>query len=54
VHLPSNVVIQETPGGAVVAALDPADDVDVSDASGEVIELAREALGRVLTIVRNG
>jgi uncharacterized protein (DUF302 family) len=54
VHLPSNVVIQETPDGAVVAALDPADDVAGSDASDEVIELAREALGRVLTIVRSG
>jgi uncharacterized protein (DUF302 family) len=54
VHLPSNVVIQETPDGAVVAALDPADDVAVSDASSDVIELAREALGRVLTIVRSG
>jgi uncharacterized protein (DUF302 family) len=54
VHLPSNVVVQETPGGAVVAALDPAEDVEVSDASDELIELARDALGRVLTIVRNG
>jgi uncharacterized protein (DUF302 family) len=54
VHLPSNVVVQETPDGAIVAALDPAEDVAVSDASDEVIELAREALGRVLTIVGNG
>ena len=54
VHLPSNVVVQETPDGAIVAALDPGDDVDASDASDEVIELAREALGRVLTIVRSG
>jgi hypothetical protein len=52
VHLPSNVVVQEMSDVALVAALDPADNVEVSESSNEVIELARQALGRVLTIVR--
>jgi uncharacterized protein (DUF302 family) len=51
VHLPSNVVIQETPAAAIVAALDPADDVESSETSGEIIDLARAALGRVLARV---
>jgi uncharacterized protein (DUF302 family) len=54
VHLPSNVVVQEIGDAAVVAALDPADNVEPSESSDEVIELAREALGRVLAIVRAG
>ena len=54
VHLPSNVVVQETPGGAVVAALDPADNIEASDASDELVDLARDALGRVLSMVRVG
>lgn len=55
VHLPSNVVVQETSGAAIVAALDPADNIDAAAASSErVVELAREALGRVLTTVRTG
>jgi uncharacterized protein (DUF302 family) len=51
VHLPSNVVVQETEDGAVVAALDPADNIEASEASNEIVELAREALGRVLSTV---
>jgi uncharacterized protein (DUF302 family) len=54
VHLPSNVVVQETAEGAVVAALDPADDIEASDASEQVLDLARDALGRVLAMVRVG
>jgi uncharacterized protein (DUF302 family) len=53
VHLPSNVVVQEMAEGAVVAALDPADNIEASDASDQVVELAREALGRVLATVRS-
>lgn len=52
VHLPCNVVVQESGSSATVAALDPADDVDYSDAtSGQVIEAARDALNRVLVKV---
>jgi uncharacterized protein (DUF302 family) len=54
VHLPSNIVVQETDAGALVAALDPADDVEISEASDETISLARAALGRVLDTVRTG
>jgi uncharacterized protein (DUF302 family) len=54
VHLPSNVVVQETPDGAVVAALDPADNIEASEASDEIVGSAREALGRVLSIIRTG
>ena len=51
VHLPSNVVVQETDSGAVVAVLDPADNVEPSESSGAVVEIAREAIERVLTTV---
>lgn len=52
VHLPCNVVIQETGSSAIVAALDPADDADVSDPGTEqVTDAARDALNRVLSIV---
>jgi uncharacterized protein (DUF302 family) len=53
VHLPCNVVVQETPEArAVVAALDPADSVDPADESSLLIaDAARDALGRVLTRV---
>ncbi|MEA2506617.1 MAG: hypothetical protein QOH48_1235 [Actinomycetota bacterium] len=54
VHLPSNVVVHETGAGAIVAALDPADNVEVAEAADETVELARAALGRVLDMVRTG
>ncbi len=51
VHLPSNVVIQETPATAIVAALDPADNLQSPETSTEIIEVARAALARVLSRV---
>ena len=49
VHIPCNVVVQEAGDGAIVAALDPASEGDVSD-DGFVTAsaAAREALGRAL------
>ena len=52
VHLSSNVVVQEMERGAVVAALDPADDLEASGSSPEAVDVARAALGRVLTSVQ--
>ncbi len=53
VHLPCNMVVQETGSSAMVAALDPADTVeDVDAASAAVVDEARAALGRVLDKVR--
>lgn len=50
VHLPCNLVIQETDGGAVIAALDPVDVLEPADPqSVEATDQARIALGRVLT-----
>jgi uncharacterized protein (DUF302 family) len=55
VHLPCNVVVQESGSGALVAALDPADAAEVpADGGGEpgaVLEEARVALARVLQMV---
>lgn len=51
VHLASNVVVQEMDDAAMVAALDPADDLEASGSSPQAVELAREALGRVLASV---
>jgi uncharacterized protein (DUF302 family) len=48
VHLPINFVIQEVPPGAVVAALDPEETVDINETSPELIEQARAALVRAL------
>lgn len=48
VHLPCNIVVQETGGSAVVAALDPEDAVEVGGADPALARDAREALGRVL------
>lgn len=51
-HLPCNVVIQETGSSALVAALDPADEVDASDPDTErAADAARTALNRVLDTV---
>lgn len=49
VHVPCNVVVQESDGAAIVAALDPADDADPND-SGQVdiAQGARTALRGVL------
>ena len=49
VHLPCNVVIQETGSSAVVAALDPADDVETQDNDTRATaDEARRALSNVL------
>jgi uncharacterized protein (DUF302 family) len=55
VHLPCNLVVQEVDSGAVVAALDPVDAIEMPpDAPDETVTLAREALGRVLQKVAGG
>jgi uncharacterized protein (DUF302 family) len=51
VHLPCNLVVQESAGAAVVAALDPRDTVEEGTVPEDVVASAREALGRVLTKV---
>lgn len=58
VHLPCNVVVQETGSAALVAALDPADAVAGGDpaaagapSSGAVVEEARGAVARMLQMV---
>jgi uncharacterized protein (DUF302 family) len=49
VHLPCNVVVQETGATAIVAALDPADTVNGSDpVADEIVTAARDALKRAL------
>lgn len=48
VHLPCNVVVQERGPSAIVAALDPADAVEIGAAPEEITDAARVALGRVL------
>ena len=49
VHLPCNLVVQETGSSALVAALDPSDDTDVSEApASDDADDARQALARVL------
>lgn len=55
VHLPCNVVVQESGASALVAALDPADTAEIPDDAGAapvaVLEEARGALTRVLRMV---
>ncbi|MDQ4124332.1 MAG: DUF302 domain-containing protein [Actinomycetota bacterium] len=55
VHLPCNVVVQESGAAALVAALDPADTAEVpADGGGDagaVLEEARGALTKVLRMV---
>src|ERR671918_2363277 len=51
VHLPCNLVVQESAGAAVVAALDPRDTVEEGTVPDDIVASAREALGRVLTKV---
>lgn len=49
VHLPCNLVVQETGDTAMVAALDPVDALEPSEPiSLEITETARAALSRVL------
>lgn len=49
IHLPCNVVVHETPSGALVAALDPRETTEVGpNVSEAVVEQAREAIGRML------
>jgi uncharacterized protein (DUF302 family) len=49
VHLPCNVVVQESGDSAIVAALDPADTVEASgQEDARLTDDARAALGRVL------
>ena len=49
VHVPCNIVVQESDGAAIVAALDPEDDADPAD-PGQVVtaQVARTALRDVL------
>jgi uncharacterized protein (DUF302 family) len=50
VHLPCNLVVQETGDSAIVAALDPVDVLEPADeASIQATESARSALTKVLT-----
>ncbi|HEX2057403.1 MAG TPA: DUF302 domain-containing protein [Actinomycetota bacterium] len=53
VHLPCNVVVQESGPGALVAALDPADTIEAPEEAspGAVVEEARGALARVLRAI---
>src|SRR5918992_67422 len=51
VPLPCNLVVQESAGAAVVAALDPRDAVEEGTVPDDIVASAREALGRVLTKV---
>ncbi len=52
VHLPCNVVVQESGSSALVAALDPTDVMgEEASAAPEIVGAARKALGRVLTRV---
>jgi uncharacterized protein (DUF302 family) len=49
VHIPCNVVVQESGDSAIVAALDPADQVEATDADAtRLTDDARAALARVL------
>jgi uncharacterized protein (DUF302 family) len=50
VHLPCNLVVQETGDSAIVAALDPVDVLEPSDPDAvQATESARSALTKVLT-----
>jgi uncharacterized protein (DUF302 family) len=53
-HLPCNVVVHEGVGGAIVAALDPADAVEDGDeVTRRVVSDARDALERALRKVES-
>jgi uncharacterized protein (DUF302 family) len=49
VHLPCNVVVQETGDSALVAVLDPGDDLSETPLAEEMAGQARGALERVLS-----
>jgi len=53
VHLPCNFVVQEVPGGALVAALDPTETSDPGQTTPELLDAAREALARTLEKIRS-
>lgn len=48
VHLPCNLVIQESGSSATVAALDPGEGIDEQQVPAQVSDAVRAALGRVL------
>lgn len=48
VHLPCNLVIQESGSSATVAALDPGEGFDEQEVTPQVSDAVRAALGRVL------
>ena len=55
IHLPCNFVVADSGGGCLVAALDPADEIDEGGTiTPEVAQQARDALGRVLQRVSSG
>lgn len=51
VHLPCNIVVQETGTKALVAALDPAEGAEEADVPEDTRDRARDALNRVLVRV---
>ena len=52
IHLPCNVVVQELPEGAMVAALDPRETIEPgSDVPDVAVDMARDALTRMLQMV---
>lgn len=54
-HLPCNVVVRETDEAALVAALDPLDDVDMTDAdTARLARSASDALTRALDRIATG
>ncbi len=54
VHLPCNLVVQETGTSAIVAALDPAEAAEGAEIEPATAAEAREALVRVLNKVQMG
>ena len=54
VHLPCNVVVQETPGGALVAVTDPNDVIDTTLPEAQAVaSAALEAIERMLKRVED-
>jgi uncharacterized protein (DUF302 family) len=54
VHLPCNVVVQETGSSALVAALDPVEDTEAAEGATDAADDARQALARVFSKVSGG
>lgn len=49
IHLPCNIVVQELQEGAMIAALDPRETVELgSDLPDAAVDMARDALARML------